>query len=423
MKSLSTLFPECPSRLLTRRRLFGAAVGLGALGALSACSPTGQGVTPAGPGKLKIQAGDDEIPGLTKIAERFTKSTGVTVEFIEREINAQTISDFIAQAPMGQGVDILISPHDNLGQLATNGVVASVEMGDREEGFTENARSAVKYNGVNYAVPYAVECVALVRNDDLTDATPTSFDDLRRIGHRLMEREGLSYPFAIPQSATSGDPYHLYAIQTSFGAEVFKRTGAGEYLPELTMGGKSGAEFARYLADLGESGDLRTSMSPDIATQAFSSGETAFLIGGPWLLPVFEEAGMNCTVLPVPAAGEEEARPFAGVQAFFVNAFAQNPVAAQDFVTNWLTLDESQTDMYESTGRPPASNATIARMEGDPLRSAYAQIAKDALPMPAIPAMGAVWSFWGTAENAIVDGRGEPAQVWEDMIKNIEGQI
>ncbi|MDO5619551.1 sugar ABC transporter substrate-binding protein [Kocuria sp.] len=390
---------------------------------LSACGTAGGNVLPVGPGSLRIQAGDDEIPGLQKIADRFTEATGVSVEFIQREINAQSLSDFIAQAPMGQAPDILISPHDNLGQLAANGVIASVEMGDRGEEFTDNALTAVTYDGISYGVPYAVECVAMVRNDDLTREEPATFDELREVGHGLMDQDGLRYPFTISQSPTNGDPYHLYALQTSFGAEVFARDQDGEYLPELTMGGPEGLEFADYLAELGETGDLRTSMTPDIAKEAFLNGDSAFHLCGPWDLVDLEAAGMNCTVLPVPPAGTQQARPFAGVQAFFVNANGRNPVAAQDFVTNWITQPESQLDLYESTGRPPASSSAVDQMQDDPWRAKYAEIAETALPMPAIPAMGAVWSFWGTAENAIVDGRGDPQQLWENMIVNIEGQI
>lgn len=376
-----------------------------------------------GPGRLRIQAGDDEIPGLQSIADRFTEATGVTVEFIQREINAQSLSDFIAQAPMGQGPDILISPHDNLGQLAANGVIASVEMGDRGAEFTDNALTAVTYDGVSYGVPYAVECVAMVRNDDLTQEQPQTFDELRAIGHRLMDEDGLSYPFTISQSPTNGDPYHLYALQTSFGAQVFARDEDGEYLPDLTMGGPEGVAFAQYLGDLGSTGDLRTSMTPDIAKEAFINGNSAFHLCGPWDLVDLEAAEMNCTVLPVPPAGDQDALPFAGVQAFFVNANGRNPVAAQDFVTNWITQPESQLALYESTGRPPASSAAVEEIQDDPWRAKYAEIAETALPMPAIPAMGAVWTFWGTAENAIVDGRAEPEEQWESMIQNIEGQI
>ena len=183
------------------------------------------------------------------------------------------------------------------------------------------------------------------------------------------------------------------------------------------------ARLNRYLQDLGQTGDLQTSMTPDIAKESFLNGESAFHLGGPWELTDVEAAGMDVSVLPVPPAGDEEARPFVGVQAFFVNANAQNPMAAQDFAANYLTRPETQSALYESTGRPPASTVAVDRMQGDPLRSAYAQIAETGLPMPAIPEMGAVWSFWGTTENAVVDGRGDPVELWDRMIDNIEGQI
>lgn len=409
---------------MRRTRWAAALVGCALLLAGCSSAPT-SGVAGLGgvPGEVTIQAGDDEIPALREIAQEYTADTGVNVRFIEREINAQAISNFISQSPTGQAPDIIVSPHDNLGQLAANGVVAPVELGDRGEEFTKNARDAVVYNGVSYGVPYAVESVALVRNNALTTDDPATFDELRAEGHRLMDERGIKYPFTVSQSPDAGDPYHLYPLQTSFGAEVFQRDADGEYSNKLAMGGPNGHEFARYLAELGRSGDLRTSMTPDIAKESFISGQSAFHIAGPWELGDIEAAGMDVTVLPVPSAGGKTARPFAGVQAFFVNANAANPVAAQDFATNYLTRSESQTALYESTGRPPASKVAIDGMQGDPLRSAYAEIATKALPMPAIPAMGAVWSFWGTTENGIVNGNGDPIELWDRMIANIEGQI
>jgi arabinogalactan oligomer/maltooligosaccharide transport system substrate-binding protein len=408
------------------KHLHRAACAVGAVLLLAGCSsaPTaGVAGLAGGPGSIKIQAGSDEIPALQQIAEDFTADTGVEVEFVQREINAQAISNFISQSPTGQAPDIIVSPHDNLGQLASNGVVVPVEMGDRAEDFTENAREAVVYDGVSYGVPYAIENVAMLRNNELAAQDPATFDELRAIGHRLMEERGIEYPFTVSQSPEAGDPYHLYALQTSFGAEVFERTAEGEYTGNLTMGGEDGNEFARYLQELGASGDLRTSMTPDIAKESFLNGQSAFHLGGPWELEDIEAAGMDVSVLPVPPAGNEEARPFVGVQAFFVNANAQNPMAAQDFAANYLTRPETQSALYESTGRPPASTVAVDRMQGDPLRSAYAEIAETGLPMPAIPEMGAVWSFWGTTQNAVVDGRGDPVELWNRMIDNIEGQI
>ncbi|MBX7557186.1 extracellular solute-binding protein, partial [Streptomyces sp. tea 10] len=164
------------------RRTRWAAALAGCALLLAGCSSvptTGVAGLGGGPGEVTIQAGDDEIPALREIAQEYTADTGVNVRFIEREINAQAISNFISQSPTGQAPDIIVSPHDNLGQLAANGVVAPVELGDRGEEFTKNARDAVVYNGVSYGVPYAVESVALVRNNALTTDDPATFDELR----------------------------------------------------------------------------------------------------------------------------------------------------------------------------------------------------------------------------------------------------
>lgn len=43
--------------------------------------------------------------------------------------------------------------------------------------------------------------------------------------------------------------------------------------------------------------------------------------------------------------------------------------------------------------------------------------------MPSIPQMGAVWNFWGITQNGIVNGAGDPEQLWDTMITNIERAI
>ena len=83
--------------------------------------------------------------------------------------------------------------HDKLGALVANGVVAPVDLGEAKSQFSDVAVKAVTYNGQTYGVPYAVESVALVRNDALTSDTPTTYDDLISSG----KASGAEYPFII----------------------------------------------------------------------------------------------------------------------------------------------------------------------------------------------------------------------------------
>ena len=52
----------------------------------------------------------------------------------------------------------------------------------------------------------------------------------------------------------------------------------------------------------------------------------------------------------------------------------------------------------------------------------FASVAGSGLPMPAIPAMGSVWDYWGKTQVAIVNGA-DPVSSWETMVNNIQASI
>ena len=61
----------------------------------------------------------------------------------------------------------------------------------------------------------------------------------------------------------------------------------------------------------------------------------------------------------------------------------------------------------------------VANSLSDENLKQFASIAGNGLPMPAIPAMGSVWDYWGKTEVAIVNGA-DPASSWETMVNNIQ---
>jgi arabinogalactan oligomer/maltooligosaccharide transport system substrate-binding protein len=373
-------------------------------------------------GGLTMWAGEDQIPGLQNAIAQYEEDTGIGIELVQRNANEQMISEYLTQVPTGQGPDIIGAPHDVLGQLVANGAVAPIELGERTEDFLDVAIAALTYGGVVYGVPYGIENVVLLRNNDLVSETPATFDELIAQGQELVDAGTAQYPVLINQSPEAGDPYHVYPIQTSFGAEVFARNDDG-YTSELTMGGAEGQRFAEYLQKLGELGVLNTALTADIAKEAFINGESPYIISGPWNVADIRAAGVNISALPVPSAGGGQSRPFVGVQAFYVNPQSGNTLPAQDFLTNYLTTPEAQLALFESAGRPPALREAVDQIQDDEVLSSFAEISESGLPMPAIPEMGSVWSYWGTTENGIVDGQGTPDELWNRMIENIEREI
>jgi arabinogalactan oligomer/maltooligosaccharide transport system substrate-binding protein len=369
-------------------------------------------------GTLTMWVDDTRIDSMRPVVEAFTEKTDIDVELVQKA-TGDIGPDFVTQVPTGEGPDVIVSAHDGLGEWVNNGVVAPLELGEKADGFAESAVSAMAYDGQNYGVPISIENIALVRNDALlTETTATTFDEL------VAQAQGVGQPFSVVvQQGEESDPYHLYPLQTSFGAPVFEQAADGSYTDTLAMGGEAGQAYAAYLAKLGQEKVLDLSVDGDKAKQAFLDGQAPYIITGPWNTSAFEEAGMDISVLPIPSAGGEPAQPFVGVQGVFISAQSKNPVLANELVANFLTTEEAQTMLYEEGGRLPALTAAADKVD-DPILQGFNEAGATGAPMPAIPAMSSVWSFWGATEAQIVGQQtGDPAGAWDAMVANIQGAI
>ena len=364
---------------------------------------------------LTIWADDTRFTQVETISQDFTAKTGVKVDVVQKS-ESDMDQEFTTQVPTGNGPDLIVMAHDKLGALVSNGVVAPVDLGEAKSQFADVAVKGVTYNGQTYGVPYAIESVALVRNNALTKDEPKTYDDMIASG----KTAGKQYPFVI-QMGTEGDPYHFYGFQTSFGAPVFNTNADGEYTSELAMGGSGGTDFANWLKAQGDAGIIAPSITADIAKQAFLDGQAPYTVTGPWNVAAFREAGMDVSVLSIPSAGSQAAQPFVGVQMFYQSAKSANPVAAKQFF-NYLATPEAQTEMQKLGGRASAM-PSVAQASDDQDIKDFSKVAESGALAPAIPAMGSVWNFWGQTEANIVSGAEAPADCWATMITNINNAI
>ncbi|SED99451.1 sugar ABC transporter substrate-binding protein [Ruania alba] len=392
----------------------------GTTGSEDSTEPEESETTAGASGTLTVWADELRAEPLADIAAQFETDTGVTVEIVQQNFD-DIRPQFLAQAPTGEGPDIIVGAHDWAGELVTNGVVSPVELGDRAGEFSQVAVDGFTYDGSVYGVPYGIENIALVRNNDLASQTPETFDELIAQG----EDSGAEYPVLL-QTGEEGDAYHLYPLQTSFGAEVFATDDSGSYVPELTLGSDGGTAFAEWLATVGQtgSGALDTAITADIAKEAFANGESPYIITGPWNISTFTDAGLDVSVLPIPSAGGETAAPFVGVQGFYVSAYSENAILANEFLVNYVATEEVQVALYESGGRIPALTAAADTLTEDPIISGFAAAGEVGVPMPSLAEMNSVWEFWGTTQAAIISGAADdPAAAWETMVGNIQGAI
>lgn len=405
------------------KKLFAAgAVAVVATLGLASCASgdadNGENGGSAEGGTLTVWVDAERVDAVQPAADAYSEEKGVEVEIVGKDV-ATIKDDFIQQVPTGEGPDITMGAHDWLGELSTNGVVAPLELGDSAGDYLDVAINAATYEGTVYMLPYAVENIAILRNADLVPEAATSFDDMIAKG----QAAGLDKPFVVEQGA-EGNPYHLYPFQTAFGAPVFGTNDEGYDPTDLQLGNEGGIEFANWLGSQGKNGagNFNTDIDGDIAKQAFLDGTAAFWLTGPWNVGAAVDGGINVAIDTIPSPTGEPASPFAGVKGFFVSSESDNKVAANDFLVNYIGTEEVQLDLFEAGSILPALSSAAETASSDPIIEGFAAVGAEAVPMPAIPAMGSVWQYWGIAEASIINGE-DPVATWEKLAADVQAAI
>jgi arabinogalactan oligomer/maltooligosaccharide transport system substrate-binding protein len=367
--------------------------------------------------ELTVWVDTERVDALKDAAEAYTDKTGVEVDLVGKDVD-NIKNDFIQQAPTGRGPDVVMGAHDWLGELSSNGVVAPIELGDTAADYAPVALQASTYEGTTYMLPYAVENIAVLRNADLIPEAAASFDDMIAKGTAA----GLATPFVVEQGV-EGNPYHLYPYQTAFGAPVFGTDAEGNYGPtDLQMGNEGGFQFATWLGAQGAAGAFNTDIDGQIAKDKFLAGEAAFWLTGPWNVGAAVDGGINVAIDVIPSPTDAPAQPFAGVKGFFVSSESDNKVAANDFLVNYIGTEDVQLSLFEAGNVLPALTAAADAAASDPIVAGFQAVGAEAVPMPAIPQMGAVWEFWGVAEAAIINGA-DPTATWQKLVDDVTTAI
>ena len=404
----------------TSRPWAGVALAASAALVLAGCAgdpaTTDEGATPepapAPSGEsILIWADDLVVPAIEPVAKAFTEATGVEVRFEIKEFG-DIREEAITAIPTGAGPDIIAGAHDWTGQLVSAGVVAPVELGAVRGDFLDNAIAAFSYDGALYGMPFAIESIALVCNSELVPTAPATWDDVVAAGVQ------------IALNPEAGDPYHFYPLQTSFGAPVFVQAADGSYTSEIGMGTDGGFEFADWLFNTG-SGIFDVNAGYDIVNEKMQNGELACWITGPWAAPGIADAlgEDGYEIYSIPSIGGDTAQQFLGARGFFVSTQAKDPLLVQQLLVDYIGDGDAQTAIYEIGGRIPAHKGAFEAASNDKITAGFGNAGVNAVPMPSIPEMNSVWSFWGATQAALLQKQGDPQALWEQMIADIKAAI
>jgi arabinogalactan oligomer/maltooligosaccharide transport system substrate-binding protein len=383
-------------------------VRLLAIGAVGAVALAGCAASPAASGpQLLIWTDPLKAPAVQEVADGFASEYGIEVDV--QIISSELQSNFVTADAAGNGPDVVVGAHDWVGNLVQNGSIDPLPLApEAMTAYSDTAIEAMTYAGRLYGIPYGVEAIALYRNTDVVPNEPSTLDQAFTQGQAAVDAGKVESAFNLPVGQ-NGDAYHMEPLLTSLGGYLFGRDGEGSYDPtDLGIGKPGSLAAAERIAQLGESGKgvLRRSISTDNSIALFTAGRAAFLVSGPWALADVRASGISYGLQPMPGfRGEEPAQPFMGAQAFMVASHGSNTSFAQEFVTEGVNNEQAMTTMYELAGLPPAMTV-VAEKAGaeDPDIAIFTDAANAGSPMPAIPAMSAVWEPLGKAYSAIVGG-------------------
>jgi len=367
--------------------------------------------------KLVIWGDETRSQLLVDLNDDFQAEYGVCLEVAQ--LGFGDIRDRVKiVAPAGEGPDLFVGAHDWLGELVINGLLAPVDISGLEDQFLEVAIEACRYEGELYCMPYAIENVAFVYNPEILaeggyEEPPQTWEEVQQIAADLEEQGLVEHGYIIQQN----DPYHFFPIMTAYGGYVFGQTETGYDPADVGIDSEGTIAAAQWLDQMAEEGHIPVGVDYDIMHEQFESGNAAMMITGPWALPRIRESGVAYEVTTIPA-GTEEAKPFVGVQGFMINAFSEQQLLANIFLTEFVATEEVMQQLFEAGGRPVAFRPVFDAIE-DPDIAAFAAAGQGGLPMPAIPEMSAVWTSWGDAEQLVITQESEP----EDAFQNAAEQI
>ena len=341
--------------------------------------------------------GPDEF--IKQAGAKYTEShPNVEIKFVNVELGDST-GQIALDGPAGVGADLFAAPHDKLGELVNGGHVAPTANADVVAKEVLGACSkALTYEGKMYGYPVSAETYALFYNKDLIAEkdVPKTWDALAKWAVDFKKKNPDKRGFVMDV----GNAYYSIIFTTSSGNRLFGPSGTDTQSTNINSEASiKGMKFFQSMKGALNvpAADLDTAN----CDQAFSSGNAAMHITGPWNIKNFVDAGLDFGVTQLPSlpGDTSPASSFSGTRAMFVSAYSEHPEEAADFA-HFLVSPEMQQLRFDLTGAMPAIQTTVS----SPYIPGFLNQLDYAFPMPSIPEMGMYWEAMNNASKNIWDG-------------------
>ncbi|QPC81522.1 extracellular solute-binding protein [Phototrophicus methaneseepsis] len=346
---------------------------------------------------LEIWADVTRAPVLNELAPTIEEELGITLEVVE--LGLGDIRDqLLIAGPVGEGPDIIIQPHDSLGLLVANGAIVPLDLEGYEDLFYESTLDLFTFDGQLWGIPYGIENVALIRNTDLIPEAPSTWQEVTDLA---AEMEDGKYAFLM----RTGDAYHAFPIFSAFGGYIFGRNEDGSFnTDDIGLNSEGAIAAGEWMEMMYANGYMIPNVGDDESFAMFEDGDLGMFITGPWFSERIVQTGIPYSIDPIPGAegGLEQGASFSGGQGFLISAFSDKQLLAEAFLLDYVATDEFMQALYDLNPLPPAFKAVDT--SSDPNVEGFIAAGSNAVPMPAIPEMGGVWTAAGDSTTLISTG-------------------
>jgi maltose-binding protein MalE len=240
-------------------------------------------------------------PAIDKSAADWAAAHGATANVLIHAFGA-TRDDLKTVKPEN-APDVIIGPHDWVGDLATNGLILPLYPSKATKaqfpGYALNAFSYGTAVKKLFGAPYGLENVGLIVNTKLAKV-PTSFAALEKAAVAFKKKKSGNLAIAVPQGS-GGDAYHMYPFFSGLGGYVFGRNKAGNLdASDIGVANKKFLANSALIDKWNKEGLINSKVDYNTAKNAFLKGQAAFWITGPWESDALKASGLSFKIVQLP---------------------------------------------------------------------------------------------------------------------------
>jgi len=362
---------------------------------------------------LTIWAEQSAVAAIKSLSAKWSKEKGISVEVIAKNGFGMT-DNLVAIGQAGKGPDVIIFQHDIIAALAMSGVLSPIGSSIFNPKYVaKSAVSAVTYKTGIYAVPLTIQSLALATNLSLAKSAPTSFDEMEEKSRDLIAAGETKVGLVVDANG-----YGLHPIFDALGGYVFKTSTSGKIDPKVTgiyspQLAKNAAVFERLKRE------KFIDFSLLYGNTSFFDGKAPYMMVGPWNIPVLGSVPFKYEISSIPNIQGKPARVFTGIQAAAISNFAKNKFVARDYLKNVVSTPEFSAAIAKAQSSFPANLQASAALDSNAIGTKFGLVGVGGFPIPNIPQMQKVWSYWNGAWEKWGNDKGSFAEIFSKAAKDL----